>query len=72
MQTAIQFRSRLAFGGEILAQQATFLPVEPACAGATGEVYTPARLHLARYLPVFNFIRRNSTVARPLLKEPLQ
>lgn len=72
MKTAIQFRSRLAFGGEILAQSATFLPVEPARPFAEEEIYAPEMQHLAGFLPVLNFNRKNLTVARPLLKEVLR
>jgi hypothetical protein len=67
-----QFRSRLAFGGAILAQQATFLPVASAWRGHTGDVCTPERQHLAGFMPTFNFNRKNLTVARPLLKDQLQ
>lgn len=69
MRTALQFRSRLAFGGEILAQQATFLPVMPARQTDDGEIYTSEMQHLAGFLPVFNINRKNLTVAQPLLKE---
>jgi hypothetical protein len=72
MKTALQFRSRLAFGGEILAQSVTFLPVEPARRADDGEIYTPEMQHLAGFLPVFNFNRKNLTVAQPLLKEELR
>ena len=74
MITAIpfQFRSRLAFGGEILAQQATFLPVAPARSPDRGTIYTPETRHLAGFLPIFNFNRKNLTVAQPLLKETLR
>jgi hypothetical protein len=64
--------SRLAFGGEILAQQATFLPVARAQADDTRGVYALERQHLTGFLPTFNFNRKNLTVARPLLKEQLQ
>ena len=69
MNNPFQFRSRLAFGGEILAQPVTFLPVEPDWPPLRKEIYLPERLHLAGFLPVFNFNRKNLTVAQPLLKE---
>ena len=72
MKTALQFRSHLAFGGEILAECATFLPVEPAGHQATGNLYTPELRHLWGFLPIFNFNRKNLTVAQPLLKETLR
>jgi hypothetical protein len=74
MITAIpfQFRSRLDLGGAILAQQATFLPVAPVWTVAIGNVYTPDTQLLAGFMPTFNFNRKNLTVARPLLKDPLQ
>ena len=72
MRTAIQFRSRLAFGGEILAHHATFLPVEASKPSASEEIYTSEVQHLAGFLPVFNFNRKNLTVAQPLLKEELR
>ena len=72
MKSAVQFRSRLAFGGEILAQSATFLPGDTARPAAAGEIYTPEMQHLAGFLPVLNFNRKNLTVAQPLLKEVLR
>jgi hypothetical protein len=74
VKTAVQFqfRSRLAFGGEILAQSATFLPVAPARPAAAGEICTSEMRHLAGFLPVLNFNRKNLTVAQPLLKEDLR
>jgi hypothetical protein len=72
MKTPFQFRSRLRSGGEILTQHATFLPVQPARPSLTGEIYTPEMQHLAGFLPVFKFKRKNLTVAQPLLKELLR
>lgn len=72
MKSALQFRSRLAFGREILAQSVTFLPVEPARSSAEGRLYTSEMQHLAGFLPVLNFNRKNLTVAQPLLKEELR
>jgi hypothetical protein len=69
MKTAVQFRSRLAFGGEILAQQATFLPVQPAPSLGGGHICTSEMQHLAGFLPVLNINRKNLTVAQPLLSE---
>jgi hypothetical protein len=71
MKTPFQFRSRLARGGEILTQQATFLPVAPAQPPGSGKIYTQEMQHLAGFLPVFDFNRKNLTVAQPLLKEVL-
>ncbi len=72
MKSALQFRSRLAFGGEILSQSATFLPGEPARALAEGNMFTPERRHLAGFLPVLNFKRKNLPVAQPLLNGGLR
>ena len=72
MKSAVQFRSRLAFGGEILAQSATFLPVAPARAAAEPAIYTSEMQHFAGFLPVLNFNQKNLTVAQPLLKEDLR
>ena len=72
MKSAVQFRSRLAFGGEILAQSATFLPVEPGRLCADRDIFTPEQQHFAGFLPVLNFNRKNLTVAQPLLKEVLR
>ena len=72
MKTAIQFRSRLAFGGEILTQHATFLPVEDIQTSAGGAIYASEMRHLAGFLPIFNIKGKNLTVAQPLLKEELR
>jgi hypothetical protein len=72
MRTALQFRSRLAFGGEILAQPATFLPVSLAAADDDTAIYTSEMRHSAGFLPVFNFNRKKMTLAQPLLKEDLR
>ena len=72
MKTPFQFRTQLQTCGEILAQQVTFLPVEPAHPSQTGKIYTQEMQHLAGFLPVFNFKRKNLTVAQPLLKEDLR
>jgi hypothetical protein len=69
MSPPIQFRSQFAGGGAILTQHATFLPVEPARSSAAGEICSPTMEHLAVFLPIFNFNRKNLTVAQPLLKE---
>ena len=69
MKTAFQFQSRLIFGGEILAQSATFLPGEPGRPPADEEIYMPEMQHLCGFLPTWNFNRKNLTVAQPLLKE---
>ena len=71
-RTHFHFRSRLASGGEILAQQATFLPVQTAGTHAGEEIYTSEFVHLAGFLPIFNFNGKNFTVAQPLLKEELR
>jgi hypothetical protein len=72
MKTALQFRSRLAFGGEILAQPATFLPGATLRPAADLEIFTPELQHLAGFLPVLNFNRKKMTLAQPLLKEVLR
>jgi hypothetical protein len=72
MKKSCQFHSRLASGGEILAQSATFLPVEPARPAPDGHIYQPEMQHFAGFLPVFNFNRKNLTVARPLLNGGLE
>jgi hypothetical protein len=72
MKTALQFHSHLAFGREILAGSATFLPVEPDELRAGGNIYTPEMRHLGGFLPILNFNRKNLTVAQPLLKGGLR
>ena len=72
MKSAVQFRSHLAFGGEILAQPATFLPGEAGLAEGDGQIYTPELRHLAGFLPILNFNRKKVTLAQPLLKEVLR
>jgi hypothetical protein len=72
MKTLFQFRSQLQTRGEILAHPVAFLPVERARPPQTGELYTREMQHLAGFLPVFNFKRKNLTVAQPLLKEDLR
>ena len=72
MKSPFQFRSQLQTCGEILAHPAAFLPVEPARPPQAGEIYTQEMRHLAGFLPVFNFKRKNLTVAQPLLKEDLR
>lgn len=72
MNTSFQFRSRLASGGEILAQQATFLPVQTGCTPAREQIYASELEYLAGFLPVFNFNGKKFTVAQPLLKEELR
>jgi hypothetical protein len=72
MNTPFQFRSRLAFGGEILTQQATFLPVKTVLTTGPSANYVVNLQHSAGFLPVFNFNRKNLTVAQPLLMEELR
>jgi hypothetical protein len=72
MKNPFHFRSRLQTCGEILAQHVAFLPVDPAHPSHAGEIYTQEMRHLAGFLPVFNFKRKNLTVAQPLLKEDLR
>ena len=72
MKSALQFRSRLAFGWEILAHTATFLPVTPAVRDAGAEIYAPEPRHLGGFLPFLNFNRKKLTMAQPLLKEVLR
>jgi hypothetical protein len=72
MTKSLQFRSHLAFGGEILAGTATFLPVESGRRHAGQEMAAPEMQHLAGFLPVLNFNRENFAVAQPLLKGGLR
>jgi len=72
MKTPFQFRSQLQTCGEILAHPVAFLPVEPARPLQTREPDMQEMRHLAGFLPVFNFKRKNLTVAQPLLKEDLR
>ena len=69
MKTALSFRSRLAFGGEILTQQATFLPVGPVDADREAAIYASEMQHFTGFLPVFRINKKYLTVAQPLLKE---
>jgi hypothetical protein len=69
MKKTRPFRFPRAFGGEILAQYATFLPVATGWLGADGEIYAAERPPLAGFLPILEFNRKNLTVAQPLLKE---
>jgi hypothetical protein len=55
MKTAVEFRSHLVFGWEILAGFATFLPVESARSAARGKMDRPEMRHLLGFLPVINF-----------------
>jgi hypothetical protein len=72
MKSALELRCRLAFGREILAWQATFLPVEPARPAGTGPNYAAEMQHSGGFLPDFNINRKKMTVARPLLLEELR
>lgn len=72
MRTALQFRSRLDFGGEILTQQVTFLPTSTGRRNTEVELCAPEVHHLAGFLPAFNFKGKNSTVAQPLLNENMR
>ena len=72
MKTTFHFRSQLQTSGEILAHPAAFLPVDPVHPSHAGKIYTQEMQHLAGFLPVFNFKRKNLTVAQPLLKEDLR
>jgi hypothetical protein len=72
MKTAIQFRSRLTLGGAILAQPATFLPVVSAWTADADGRDASERPNLLGFPLNSNFTRKKPTVARPLLKDPLQ
>jgi hypothetical protein len=72
MNSTVQFRSHLAFGGEILTQQATFLPVESPCQRDEAPFYMLKMQHFAGFPLFFKMNRKNSTVAQPLLKEDLR
>ena len=72
MKTPFQFRSRLATGGEILAQQATFLPVEPARPFDAEYIHLSKMQYLAGFLPVLGFNGKKTdggtTVAKGVLR----
>jgi len=72
MKTTYLFRSPLPLGGEILAQQVTFLPVEPLGWAENGAGYASPMRYFVRFLPVFDAERKNMTMAQPLLKEDLR
>jgi hypothetical protein len=68
MKKPFQFRTRLAASGEIIAQPAKFLPVKPLPpSGGRGD-FAPETLDSGVFLPVFDKMRKNITVAQPLLK----
>jgi hypothetical protein len=70
--TSFQFRAQLAAGGEILAQQATFLPVESASRLAMGVFYTEEIQHWAGFSPVFNINQKTINGGTTVAKEDLQ
>ncbi|MGA2247866.1 MAG: hypothetical protein ABSH48_23000 [Verrucomicrobiota bacterium] len=72
MNTALQFRSWLVLGGEILTGQVPFLPVGPAQAGQSGPADTTVMQYMAAFLPFDNINGKHSTVAQPLLNKDLQ
>jgi hypothetical protein len=69
MKKSIQFRPQFASGREILAETATFLPVESGRRRAGREMFLPEIRHLLGFPAIFNFNPENFTVAQPLLKE---
>jgi len=72
MKTALQLRSRLAFGREILTQQDTFLPVPRNQEDESGTSYRAEMQHSGTFLPFFSLNRKNLIVAQPLLLEVLR
>jgi len=72
MNTPFQFCHRLATGGAILAQQATFLPVAPLPFGQPTARGLPDRLQFRAFLPFFDPDRKYLTVAQALLEEILR
>ena len=72
MNPPFQFLRRLATGGEILAQQVTFLPAKPARPGPRGQGLLPEIAFSGLFCPIFGMNRKNLTVAQPLLMEVLR
>jgi hypothetical protein len=72
MKKSVQFHPQLASGREILAETATFLPVESARRRAGQEMFLPEMRHLAGFPTIFNFNPENFAVAQPLLKGDLR
>lgn len=72
MNPAFQFRSQLAFGGEILTQQAMFLPVKTDLTTGPSANYVVNLRQSAGFLPILKFNRKKLTVAQPLLMEELR
>jgi hypothetical protein len=72
MKSALEFRTRLAFGGEILAHQATFLPVGPFDRGHFSRFSYSDMQYFTGFRPVFNMNRDKLTVAQSLLTEVLR
>jgi len=72
MNPAFQFRSQLAFGGEILTRPATFLPVKSVLTTGPSANSVVNLQSSACILPVLNFNRKNLMMAQPLLMEELR
>jgi hypothetical protein len=72
MTAPFQFHSRLSRRGAILAQQATFLPINAARSSPPPKTYRLELRHLAGFLPVFDFNRENLALAQALLREDLR
>ena len=69
MKTTAPIQSPGGAEGEILAQRATFLPVETARSRAAAGNFPAAGAYLAGFLPVFTLNGKDLTMAQPLLKE---
>lgn len=72
MKSSLELRSRLAFGGEILAHQATFLPVGRCVGGDSSLLFHSDVQHFTGFRPVFDMNRNKLTVAQSLLTEVLR
>ena len=67
MRTTFHFHDRLAFGGEILTQPATFLPSDEVENTGTKEVFMSELKHLPIFGRFSRFTVRNNPMAQPLL-----
>jgi len=72
MKTPLQLRPRLALGGEILTQRATFLPVAAGDLGLGGVGETAKLRYFPVFLLFFNNHWKHLIMAQPLLKEVLR
>jgi hypothetical protein len=67
MKTAFHFHDRLAFGGEILTQPATFLPGELAETAGEMGIFMSELKHLPVFGRFSRFTMVNNAMAQPLL-----